>query len=142
MRAWALRAGFVLFAALWALSVAPASSGDDTRWSPIGGVVADRGDGWHIHTQGHSNKHLLSAACEGRYLSVKHTQGAAVPMWSVDVDERLRAWDITAGVSATRDEARIFFDIDGRPISCWHAAFKEAWANIWLSGNIELEVNP
>jgi hypothetical protein len=117
----------------------PADANDDTRWDVIGGVIAHRGDGWHIHKQGHSNKHLLSVRCRGRYLEVKHTPGVDVPIWQgPDVDEHLRRWDITAAVSATHDEARIFFDIDGEPITCWHRAFREPLSNVWMGGDIEL----
>jgi hypothetical protein len=116
----------------------PADANDATRWDVIGGVIAHRGDGWHIHKQGHSNKHLLSVRCRGRYLEVKHTEGVDVPIWSADVDEHLRRWDITAAVSATHDEARIFFDIDGEPITCWHRAFREPLSNVWLLGQVEL----
>lgn len=116
---------------------------DDTRWDVIGGVVADRGDGWHIHRDRHSARHLRSATCKGRYLLVRHTPGVNVPIWhGPDVDESLRSpWDITASVSATRSEARIFFDIDGEPISCWHRAFRQSRANVWLGGDIELAVS-
>jgi hypothetical protein len=116
----------------------PAEGADDTRWDVIGGVIAHRGDGWHVHKEGHSNRHLLSVRCKGRYLSVRHTEGVDVPIWSADVDEHLRRWDITAAVSATHDEARIFFDIDGEPITCWHRAFREPLSNVWLGGDIEL----
>lgn len=134
---------FLVVVGIMFLVMSPrARSADDTRWDVIGGTFGHRGTGWHLIDDGHSHKHVGEPSCRGRYLSVPHTRGVKVPIWSVDTDEHLRAWDISASVSATKSEARVFFDIDGRPISCWHRAFRESLANVWLDGDIELEAAP
>ena len=135
--AWLLAASIVAVGMLW-LALRPAS-GAATTFEPIGGVIAHRGDGWHIHSQGHSNAHLTSVSCKGAYLLVTHTTGVRVPMWGAPgADETLRRWDITASVSESRSAARVFFDIDGRRVSCWHRAFREPTGNVWLHGDIEV----
>ncbi len=138
LAAWSLRAAVLLLGGALLIVAAPRTQGATTRWEPIGGVIADRGDGWHIHTAGHSSANLIDVSCKGRYLLVTHTTGVRVPLWSVDTDETLRRWDITASVSASRSAARVFFDIDGRRVSCWHRAFREPTGNVWLLGSIEV----
>lgn len=134
--AWLLAASTFLVGAVWQAHRAVAD--DATRWVVVGGPIGDRGEGWHVISDGHSDRHLGQPRCRGRYLSVPHTRFVDVPIWSVDTDETLRRWDISAGVSGTHDEARVFFDLDGKPISCWHRAFRESLANVWLLGQGEV----